>query len=215
MKNKIISQLVYYFIRLLNMTYRYEFVGLENKRRALEAPPNKTFVYAVWHRNLVSCILAHIGEKFTMIISESKDGELAAVTCQKLGYFPARGSSTRGGKKALAEMVKLVKSGIPGALTVDGPKGPARVVKPGVIEIARLAQCPVLPLSSYPERHWVFERSWDKFRLPKPFTRIVVVIGEPVYVDENVSREAFEDIALKVGNLINQGDEIAEAYFKN
>ncbi len=212
MKVKILAQIIYYLIRILNLTYRYEFIGLENKKRAKDFHPNKTFVYALWHQNLIGAIFSHIGEQFTMVISESKDGELVAVTCEKFGHIPARGSSTRGGKRALIEIVKTVKRGVPGALTVDGPKGPAHVVKPGVIEIARLAQCALLPLSPYAEKYWYFKKSWDQFRIPKPFTKIVVVIGEPVFIGEDVSREAFEEVAVKVGNLITQGEETAKAH---
>lgn len=212
MKKQIISQLIYYFIRLLNFTYRYEFVGLENKKAARDYHPKRAFVFAIWHQNLIPGILAHSDERYTMIISESKDGEIVAVTCEKLGHTPSRGSSTRGGKKALIEMVKNVKSGIPGALTVDGPKGPAHVVKPGVIELARLVQCAIVPMSPYPEKFWVIEKSWDKFRIPKPFTKIAIAIGEPVYINEQVEKEQFDQVALRVAELLHKGEETAKAH---
>jgi lysophospholipid acyltransferase (LPLAT)-like uncharacterized protein len=207
MKTKIIAQLIYYIIRLLNLTYRYEFVGTENKEKAKSLSENKTFAYAVWHQNLIGAIFAHIHlEKFTMVISESKDGELVAVTCEKFGHLPTRGSSTRGGKKALVEIVRNMKKGYPGALTVDGPKGPAHVVKPGIVEIARLCHCAIVPLSPYASSHWIFKKSWDQFRIPKPFSKIVLVIGEPILVDENITREHFEEIAKLVAERIEQGE---------
>lgn len=211
MQIKILAQIIYFFIRILNFTYRYEFVGLENKKRARDSHPNQTFVYALWHQNLVGAIFSHIGEKFTMVISESKDGELVAVTCEKFGHIPARGSSTRGGKKALIEIVKTVKRGTPGALTVDGPKGPPKVVKPGVIEIARLAECAILPLSPYAKKYWYFKKSWDQFRVPKPFTKIIVVIGEPIFLNSSIERESFDEIARQVGDSINHGEEVAKS----
>ena len=171
MLNQIIAHILNIMIRLLNFTYRYEFIGLENKTLAIKSTTSKNFVYAVWHQNLIATILGHIGQPFTMVISESKDGELVAVTCEKFGYKPTRGSSTRGGKKALLEIIKNVKQGFYGAMAVDGPKGPVHVVKPGVIEIARQCNCPILPTSSYADRMWVFEKSWDQFRLPKPFSK--------------------------------------------
>lgn len=210
MQIKIIAQLIYYIIRVLNLTYRYEFIGLDNKDKARAYNANKTFAYAIWHQNLVGAIFSHIGrEKFTMVISESKDGELVAVTCEKLGHKPARGSSTRGGKKALMEIVRNMNKGFPGALTVDGPKGPPHVVKPGIIEIARLCHCAILPLSPYASKHWVFKKSWDQFRIPKPFAKIVVVIGEPIIVDESISRDNFDQLAIEIGKRIEQGEEIA------
>lgn len=211
MRTKIIAQLIYYIVRVLNLTYRYEFIGLENKRKAQAAHPQKTYTYALWHQNLIGAIFSHIGEHFTMVISESKDGELVAVTCEKFGHRPARGSSTRGGKKALIEIVKTMKKGFPGALTVDGPKGPPHFVKPGVIEIARLCHCAILPLSPYAKNAWVIKKSWDQFRIPKPFTKIIVVIGEPIYISDEISREQYADIAKIVGEKIELGEEIAKA----
>lgn len=212
MVTKIIAQLIYYSIRLLNLTYRYEFLGLESKKKALALHPQKTFVYALWHQNLISAIFSHIGERFTMVISESKDGELVAVTCEKFGHLPTRGSSTRGGKKAMVEIVKNMKKGFPGAITVDGPKGPPQVVKPGIIEIARLCHCAILPLSPYAKTNWVFKKSWDQFRIPKPFSKIVVVIGEPIYINEDKKRDSFDEIAILISQKIKLGEEIAKSH---
>ena len=214
MLTKILAQLIYYSIRLLNLTYRYEFLGLENKQKAQSAHPQKTFAYAVWHQNLIGAIFSHIGEKFTMVISESKDGELVAVTCAKFGHRPARGSSTRGGKKAMIEIVRTMKQGFPGALTVDGPKGPPHIVKPGIIEIARLCSCAILPLSVYAKSSWVFKKSWDQFRVPKPFTKIIVVIGEPIYIGNDITRIQFDDIANSIALKLELGEEIAKAHLK-
>lgn len=212
MKKKFISYLIYYFIRLINLTYRYEFVGLDNKKKARALHPKGSFVFAVWHQNLIPGILAHGDEQYTMIISESKDGEIVAVTCEKLGHVPSRGSSTRGGKKALHEMVKNVISGIPGAITVDGPKGPPHVVKPGVIEVARLAQCAIVPMSPYASKFWIIKKSWDQFRIPKPFCKIVIAIGEPCFVDESITKEQFDSVALDIAERLHKGEEVAKSH---
>lgn len=210
MMTQILAHILNIIIRMLNFTYRYQFVGLDNKARAIESNPAKTFVYSVWHNNLVATILGHIGQPFTMVISESKDGELVAVTCEKFGYKPSRGSSTRGGKKALLEIIKNVKAGRFGAMAVDGPKGPVYEVKPGVVEIARQCGCPILPTSSYANSMWVFEKSWDKFRLPKPFSKVVLVIGEPIFVPAEITREEFESIQKLVAQKMFEGEEIAK-----
>jgi lysophospholipid acyltransferase (LPLAT)-like uncharacterized protein len=212
MKKKFISYLIYYFIRMINLTYRYEFVGLDNKKKARALHPKGSFVFAVWHQNLIPGILAHGDEQYTMIISESKDGEIVAVTCEKLGHVPSRGSSTRGGKKALHELVKNVKSGIPGAITVDGPKGPPHVVKPGVIEVARLAQCGIIPMSPYASKFWVIRKSWDQFRIPKPFCKIVIAIGEPLFIEESITKENFEHATLEIAKRLHLGEEVAKSH---
>jgi lysophospholipid acyltransferase (LPLAT)-like uncharacterized protein len=211
MMTQILAHILNVFIRLLNFTYRYQFVGLENKALAIESNPARTFVYSVWHNNLVATILGHIGQPFTMVISESKDGELVAVTCEKFGYRPSRGSSTRGGKKALLEIIKNVRAGLYGAMAVDGPKGPVYQVKPGVIEIARQCGCPILPTSAYSNSMWVFQKSWDKFRLPKPFSKIVLVIGEPIFVPAEITREEFENLQKLVAQKMFEGEETAKS----
>ena len=211
MKIKIISQILYLFIRLLNFTYRYQYIGKENKALAKSKSPAGSFIFACWHQNLIGTMLSHSTgeESYTMIVSESKDGELVAVTCEKFGHKPVRGSSTRGGKKAVLEIVKKLKSGLPGAITVDGPKGPSKVVKPGIVEIARLAKVPIVPLSAYPTNFWTFAKSWDQFRVPKPFSRIVIVIGEPIVVDETITRDHFDSILVQVAEKICDGETIA------
>jgi hypothetical protein len=210
MLQKITAQILYFFIRLLNSTYRYEWVDVANKEKAIASNEKGVYIYACWHQNFIGTTFVHIGQKYTMIVSGSKDGELVAIACQKMGYSPVRGSSTRGGKEAMFQMVKKINSGLPGAITVDGPKGPVHVVKPGIVEIARLAGCPILPISSYPIRYWSFEKSWDKFRVPKPFTKIYLVVGEPIHVKENISEEEFEQIRLDVADAINRGEEKAK-----
>lgn len=214
MKIKILANLVYYFVKALNLTYRYQFIGLENKSQARSFNNKQSYVYALWHQNLIGAIFSHINERFSMVISESKDGELVAVTCQKFGHLPARGSSTRGGKKALIEIVRNISNGFPGALTVDGPKGPAKEVKPGIIEIAKLTQVAILPLSPYSNNHWVIKKSWDQFRVPRPFSKIVVVIGAPIKIDRNLPKEQYEDYSYIIKSKLEEGETLAKAYFE-
>ena len=205
MKLKILANIIYYFIRLLNFTYRYRFIGLENKNEARTMHPQKTFIYALWHQNLIGAIFSHIGERFTMIVSESKDGELVNVACERFGHLPARGSSTRGGRRALIEIIKNITNGFPGAITVDGPQGPLYDVKLGILEVAKLCQCGVLPLSPYPIHYWEL-KSWDKFRIPKPFSKIIVVIGKPITIDKSVKKEEFPKIASQIKEALIQGE---------
>ena len=208
MKTKILANIIYYFIRLLNLTYRYQFIGLENKNGLKEI--NKNYIYALWHQNLIGSIFSHIGEHFTMVISESSDGELVSLTCKKFGHKPARGSSTRGGKKALLEMVRNINQGTPGAISVDGPTGPVYKVKLGIIEIAKITKTPILPLSPYSNSFWTLKKSWDQFRIPKPFSKIVVVIGTPIFIDEHSPRENFENYAQLIKEQLHAGETLAQ-----
>lgn len=139
------------------------------------------FVLAFWHCKLWLMQHALLGRKVTAVISQHDDGELIARAMARFGHSAARGSSTRGGDRALREALRIARAGGALAITPDGPKGPARVVKPGVVEIARGASVPILPcsLAARPIRRL---RSWDRFEIPAPFARVAVAYGEPLRV---------------------------------
>lgn len=143
-------------------------------------PPSQRCVYFFWHRNLLILGLHRAGTRAAVLVSASKDGELIAGPLRRLGYVPVRGSSSRAGSQALKEMVRLGKE-MTVALTPDGPKGPSGSIHPGVYQIALLAGIPIIVIVPEARREWVFN-SWDRFRFPKPFTRVKVVYSDPFWV---------------------------------
>jgi lysophospholipid acyltransferase (LPLAT)-like uncharacterized protein len=157
-------------------------------------------------------ILSQIGKKYVVIVSASKDGQLVATTCEKLGYTTARGSSHRGGKSAFDRMSHFLGEGLPGAITCDGPKGPAKVPKKGIFELALRHNIPVVPFLVYPKRYWSIEKSWDQFKVPKPFTTYYIRYGEPIYVTEkdkengydNASKQLIDQLALCEKTVLEQ-----------
>ncbi|MGQ0622046.1 MAG: lysophospholipid acyltransferase family protein [Panacagrimonas sp.] len=171
----------YALICLLAGTYRFRVVSDKPARG-----PDGTsgYILAVWHQNLFAGIVAQSRLRHTVMVSRSRDGDAVAYLCSKMGHRVVRGSSRKGavdkgGKLAKDEMIEVLKTGMPGAVTVDGPSGPAHEVKPGIIEMARLAGVPIIPYIPIPMRYWSFP-SWDAFRLPKPFTRIDIHYGAPM-----------------------------------
>lgn len=112
--------------------------------------------------------------------STSKDGQLIDFVIQKFGGKTSKGSSTRGAVGALKGLIRLMKSGSNSSMAVDGPKGPIYKVKPGVFELAKLTQATLVPVGIASEPHFIFNKSWNKARLPKPFARIVVVFSKPL-----------------------------------
>ena len=213
MMNKIIAKIIYILLKVLNCTYRYQFIDATNKEKAKGLSPHQTYVFAIWHQNLMAGILAHSTphDKFTMIISESKDGEFAAQTSIKFGHSPVRGSSSKGGKRAMLEMIKNIEAGFSGAITVDGPRGPRFKVKFGIIEIARQSEIAIVPLCPYPSNYWFFKKSWDQFRIPKPFTKITVVFGDPIYIPKD-SETTIEEFSKIVAQRISSLEEVAIRY---
>ena len=164
-------------------------------------------LFALWHGRMYLSIQAHRGEGIVTMASRSKDGEVIARWLQRNGYAVARGSSSRGGGAALREMVRAMRGGRHGALTVDGPRGPARVVQSGVVELARLTGAWILPIS-FSSRPGRFLASWDRYLLPLPFSRNVVAYGEPFEIGKQSSAPAAERrIAEAIDRTTRDADE--------
>lgn len=124
--------------------------------------------------------------------SQSFDGEYIARFIQRFGEGAARGSSTRGGSTALAEMVRLMGLGYPAAFTIDGPKGPRNVAKMGGVLLAMRTGKAILPFTITPRRYWKLKRSWDRGQVPLPFTRARVDIAPPIYVPPDADEQLLE-----------------------
>ena len=136
-------------------------------------------VVAVWHGRFVGVLMENVGSRLVSMTSLSNDGTLAAGAAHLLGLRVARGSSSRGGREALAAMSAAITAGAPAAgLTVDGPRGPWRQVKVGAVALALRHDLPLLP-ATFSCRRPIVLRSWDQMVLPRPFTRTVVRYGDP------------------------------------
>lgn len=202
----LLLNLLYGFARLLHASYRYRFHGLDHLAAA-RVLGRQSYVFAIWHQNLFAGILAQTGTRHVVIVSRSSDGEPVAYLCNRLGHHAARGSSRKGlvdkgGKLAKDEMIGVLKTGVPGAITVDGPRGPCHEVKPGIVEMARQAGIPIVAYVPIARRYWTFG-SWDGFRLPKPFTRIDVYYGAPLCVACDTAFDGFAAIQQKLKGQLN------------
>ncbi|SEQ78246.1 hypothetical protein SAMN04488038_110184 [Solimonas aquatica] len=188
----LLLRVAYLLVRVLASSYRFRSCRAGQQLASL---PAQGYVLAIWHQNLFGGILAQTGVPHCVMISRSSDGAGVAYICERLGHRVLRGSSRRGerdkgGKQAKDEMIEVLKTGLPGAITVDGPCGPAHEVKPGIIEMARLSRRPIVPYLTLPRRYWSFP-SWDAFRLPKPFTRVDVCYGAPIDIPADTSFAQF------------------------
>jgi lysophospholipid acyltransferase (LPLAT)-like uncharacterized protein len=206
--------LVYGLVRLLHWTYRFEFHGTDHLAEARRLGRG-SYVFAIWHRNLFAGILAQTGTAHTVIVSRSRDGDPVAFLCTRLGHVAVRGSSKKrgvdkGGREAKDEMIERLATGSPGAITVDGPSGPVFEVKPGIIEMARRAAVPIVPYVPIPARCWTFN-SWDRFRLPKPFTKVDVYYGAPYLVPPETTFEQFGGHQAEVGRQLSAMEEAHNA----
>ena len=167
-------------IKIAGGSTRFEVHGSEHLD-AIEAA-GKLPIYTTWHDRIFLSTYFWRERGLVVITSKSFDGEYIARFIQRLGYGAIRGSSSRGGAKALVEMINSMSTGHPMAFTVDGPRGPRYQAKLGPIILAKKTGNPILPFVIEPQKFWAV-KSWDKMQIPKPFTQASVIIGEPIYVD--------------------------------
>ena len=176
------ADLVFFaLIRLIGRSIRWETAGLENLESILTA--GKTPIYCLWHDRIFAGTYYLRDRGIVVITSQSLDGEYIARFLKRFGYGTIRGSSSRGGVRALVEMIREMRRGRPMAFTVDGPRGPRYEAKPGAVVLAKKTGNPMLPFSVECETFWTV-RSWDRLQIPKPFTKARFVLGDPIFVDE-------------------------------
>lgn len=138
-------------------------------------------IYVVWHARLLLLPYLYRGRGLRALVSRSEDGSMISNLVRRFGFVTVRGSSSRGGAEGLRYLARAIREGHSVVLVPDGPRGPREVLKAGVVVLARLTGAPVVPLALAATSEWR-ARSWDEFRIPKPFSRCVVRFGEPVFV---------------------------------
>ncbi len=148
-------------------------------------------IVAFWHGRLLMMPFVYPGPPATILISRHRDGEYITRIAQHLGFTVVRGSATRGGVAAFRQLLESLQTGHHVVVTPDGPKGPARRVKSGVIELSRLSGMPILPVGfgAWPRR---FLQSWDRFLVPSPFAHGVYLWGEPIRVPTDLTKAEAE-----------------------
>lgn len=190
----LVPYLGYLFSTFIMLTTRLKVVRGEIRER-LRAKDQR-FIYAFWHQRQVFFTVSHRGDRMSMLISKSADGEMIAETIRRCcGVASIRGSSTRGASDAVRGLIKALRSGLDIGITPDGPKGPKEEIKEGVMYLAQKLGVPILPITNAQSNRLVLRKTWDQFQIPLPFGRSVVVYGEPISVAPN------DDLKLKAAEL--------------
>lgn len=190
-------------LRLLAGTWRFRTRGIA-AWRANDAAGRPT-VLALWHGHLLPLGYFMRDRGITILVSEHRDGEVIARVLHHLGHRTIRGSTTRGGARALAEMIRELKHGHTVALTPDGPRGPARKMTPGALVAAQRAGATITTLYVTTDRAWRLA-TWDGFLIPKPWARVTVHFGEPVRVAGETPAEAAAQSARIEAMLAERAD---------
>ena len=176
-------------IALLGYSFRWVVEGF-NHYKAIRSVGNQP-IFVFWHGRILPATYFWRRRGIVVMTSENFDGECIAQIIKRFGYETSRGSTSHAGRRALAKLRRDMHAGKPAAFTVDGPQGPARSVKPGAVWLAHLTGKPILPFHIEANRYWS-TRSWDHTQIPKPFTHVAVVIGEPLWVPNQTEEIGLE-----------------------
>ena len=177
----LISAVATPLIRTLGATYRWQVDGFEHYEAiaASGRPP----IFAVWHGRILPATLFWKNRGIVVITSRNFDGEWIARIIARFGYGTARGSTSRGGARALVQLRRDLAGGKPVGFTIDGPRGPFRVAQPGAVFLAGATGHPILPFHIECSAAWTL-KSWDRTQVPKPFARVTLAIGEALHVSD-------------------------------
>jgi hypothetical protein len=199
------------FLKILGSTLTLYRSGLNYEREVFRK--GEFPIYAFWHGRLLILAYSHRDRKIQIMISAHRDGEMIAQVTDQLGFGSVRGSTTRGGLRAMRELAKKALKGYATAITPDGPRGPRHIAQEGSIYAAMKTGFPLVPVTSSAFPRWTF-RSWDRFIVPRPFATALVKFGKPFYVPAKLSEQEREKYRLKfqeeMVKLVDEADREVE-----
>jgi lysophospholipid acyltransferase (LPLAT)-like uncharacterized protein len=181
-------------ITALGSSLTWKVEGLEHLR--LEDNGRRP-IMAFWHGRVLTATYYFRRRGIVVMISENFDGEWIARIIEKFGFRTSRGSTTRGGQRALLQLKREMDRGQPSGFAVDGPRGPARQAQPGAIWLAKLTGNPVVPFHMEASRYWTL-KSWDRTQIPKPFATVAVAVGAPIEVPREAGEAVLEAKRVEV-----------------
>lgn len=208
----IVPRLVWVLLSVVGRTWRFELVAEEGVTPLPEGEGAGTEIFCFWHQCVLPCTFYFRRTHATIIVSQSFDGELIAHTLSLFGYRTVRGSSSTGGYEGLLGLEQALKSGGPAIFTADGPRGPVYRTKMGPIKLAQMTGARIGAFHLEPKRAWTI-RSWDRFLVPKPFTRIVVSWARWTEVPRDLAPDGFEAKREELNAAIERARLRARAHF--
>jgi lysophospholipid acyltransferase (LPLAT)-like uncharacterized protein len=211
MRARVLSCIGWVLISLWGRSVRTIFVNRSVPEKL--STEGKNYVYAFWHGRQFLLLYNHKNAGIILPSSESRDGEIQARILKRFGYGVVRGSSKRKGERALLGLVDGMRKGKTIALAVDGPRGPLHEVKQGVTYLAGKLDKPIIPVSTGAKRYWILGKIWDKYLLPVPFTKGVVIYGDPIVV-HGTGEEELASSSVELAEALNKLTAQADKYFK-
>jgi len=212
MRNKILSFLAYLLIKVIAKTIGFKTINGELRERCLAS--GQSFIYAFWHGKQFLLLGWNKDKKLVVMASLSKDGRLQDNILTRLGFYTVTGSASRGAVRGLVGMIRGMDKGLNSCVAVDGPRGPIYEVKPGIIYLASKTNSVIIPLTARAKYRYIFNKAWDKYEFPRPFSPAVVILGEPISVPAELNPEIIEQKQLEVKNALAEITKKADSYYE-
>ena len=206
-------RIVWALLWIVGLTWRFEVIAEEGVVPVLYGQKPGPEIYCFWHQCVLPCTMYFRRSLAVILISRSFDGELITRILQMFGYGAVRGSSSRSAREGLLGLKNVIESGRTAIFTADGPRGPIYQTKMGPIKLAQLTGAPIGSFHLQPERAWVFN-SWDRFLVPKPFTRICVSWAQWTHVPSDLCAEQFEPKRQELNAALERARLRSLEYFK-
>jgi hypothetical protein len=207
----LIAAAVYSVIRVLGPTLRYEVLGWQHAEGVYAR--KQRCIWAFWHRVIIPVVWWRRNHGVVVMNTTAFDGQWTRKVIEWLGFGTAQGSSSRGGLRGLAVMALRLGEGLDCAFTIDGPRGPRYVAKPGPVMLARKSGCPIMVFHIGVDRGKTFEKTWDHFLLPAPFAHAVMLFAPPIYVPQDADAAAMEAKHAEMQRELERVRDVAEAWF--
>jgi lysophospholipid acyltransferase (LPLAT)-like uncharacterized protein len=209
----VVPRLVWALLWLVGRTWRFEIIAEEGANPLPFGEGAGAEIFCFWHQCVLPCTFYFRRTHATIIVSQSFDGELITRILELFGFHTTRGSSSRGAREGLLGLKQVIASGHPAIFTADGPRGPIYRTKMGPIKLAHITGAPIGAFHLEPERAWTIH-SWDRFLVPKPFTRIVVSWARWTTVPADLTESQFEQKREELNAAIERARKNALAHFE-
>src|SRR5277367_6243296 len=207
----LIASVVYGVIRTLGPTLRYEVLGWQHAERVYAQ--KRQCIWAFWHRVIIPIVWWYRNHGVVVMNTTAFDGQWTRKVIEWFGFGTAQGSSSRGGLRGLAVMARRMGEGKDCAFTIDGPRGPRYVAKPGPVMLARKTGCPIMVFHVGVDRGKTFEKTWDHFLMPAPFARAMILFAPPIYVPQDADANAMESKHAEMQRELERVRDLAEGWF--
>ena len=211
MQIPVIAGVAYWLMRLMGPTLRFEIVGVHNAVQIRDK--GEPAIGAFWHRCIFPAIWMWRNRGIVVLNTVNFDGQWTRRVIERLGFGTAQGSSTRGAIEGLTVMAKRLEEGSHVALTIDGPRGPRYIAKPGAVILGRRTGKPISVFHIAAKRGYTFKKSWDQFRLPCPFSRVVMICAPPIRVPIDAGGDEIRQKQHEIQAALERVRDIGEAWF--